>query len=161
MQVQSLASLCGLRIRHCRELGCRSQTQLWFDPEPGNLHVLGVQPPPKKKGEHLLKNTDRHSRTKSLTWHQEGPGLRRGSPGSPWRSHLSTLLLRTHLHFLFLIDWLHRMLTAPVWHIFQCHVGITSFSVLTPHSQEGAGFSQPASILAPDSLNSSGKNVAF
>ena len=26
--VQSLASLCGLRIQHCHELGCRSQKQL-------------------------------------------------------------------------------------------------------------------------------------
>ena len=28
LRVQSLASLSGLRIRHCRELWCRSQTQL-------------------------------------------------------------------------------------------------------------------------------------
>ena len=28
MQVRSLASLSGLRIRRCRELGCRSQIQL-------------------------------------------------------------------------------------------------------------------------------------
>ena len=28
MQVQSLALLSGLRIQHCRELGCRLQTQL-------------------------------------------------------------------------------------------------------------------------------------
>ena len=31
MHVQSLASLSGLRIRHCPELWCRSQT--WLDPE--------------------------------------------------------------------------------------------------------------------------------
>ena len=29
MQIQSLASFSGLRIRHCHELQCRSQTQLW------------------------------------------------------------------------------------------------------------------------------------
>ena len=31
IQVQSLASLSGLRIRHCRELWCRSQ--MWLDPK--------------------------------------------------------------------------------------------------------------------------------
>ena len=30
-QVRSLASLSGLRIGHCRELWCRSQTQLGSD----------------------------------------------------------------------------------------------------------------------------------
>ena len=30
MQVQSLASLCGLRIWHCHALQCRLQTWLWW-----------------------------------------------------------------------------------------------------------------------------------
>ena len=57
MQVQSLASLSGLRIRHCHKLRHRlqiwlgsgvttavaqAQLQLQFDPLPGKCHMLQV-----------------------------------------------------------------------------------------------------------------------
>ena len=55
LQVWSLSSLSGLRIWHCCELWCRSQThcsgcgvgrqqQLRLDPSPGNLHMLWEGP---------------------------------------------------------------------------------------------------------------------
>ena len=59
LQVRFLVSLSGLRIRHCRELWCGSQTRLgsgiavpWckpvvqfqLDPQPGKLHMPQVQP---------------------------------------------------------------------------------------------------------------------
>ena len=59
MQDRSLHSLSGLRIRRCQELWCRSQVQLdlallwlWyrrqlqfqFNPQPGNFHMLWMQP---------------------------------------------------------------------------------------------------------------------
>ena len=62
MQVQSLASSVGLRIWYCHKLWRRSQMQirscgcgvgrqlqLWFDPQPGNFHMLKVQAPKGKK----------------------------------------------------------------------------------------------------------------
>ena len=50
-QVQSLASLSGLKIQHCCGCGCGigQQLQLWFDPSPGNLHMLQVSGPKKTK----------------------------------------------------------------------------------------------------------------
>ena len=43
-QVQSLASLRGLRIRHCCELWCRSQMRLGLDPCLGTSICLGCGP---------------------------------------------------------------------------------------------------------------------
>ena len=50
MQVWSLASLSGLRIQRY----CGWQLQLRFDPYPGNLHMLRVQPW-KAKNENLFQ----------------------------------------------------------------------------------------------------------
>ena len=60
LQIQSLASLSGLRLWHCCELWCRWQTQLRscaavavakagglqlpLDPWPGNLHMPWARP---------------------------------------------------------------------------------------------------------------------
>ena len=67
MQVRSLAKLSGLRIQHCYELWCRSQTwldlallwlwcsgtvlqwQLQFDPWPDNFHMLQMWPEKAKQ----------------------------------------------------------------------------------------------------------------
>ena len=58
-QVQSLASLSGLKIQHCCGCGCGigQQLQLWFDPSPGNLHMLQVSGPKKTKTKTKTKKT--------------------------------------------------------------------------------------------------------
>ena len=64
LRVRFLASISGLRIRHCRELWCSHrhgldlvllwfgvgrQLQLRFEPYPGNLHMLQMWPSRDKK----------------------------------------------------------------------------------------------------------------
>ena len=70
MRVPSLASFGGLRIRHCRELWYRSQTQLrsciavavcgvgqqlqvQFNPQPGNWSGTALNSKKKKKKKHI------------------------------------------------------------------------------------------------------------
>ena len=58
LNVQSLASLRGLKIGRCGELWCRSNTQLGsgvavavapITPQPENIHMLQVWPLKKKQ----------------------------------------------------------------------------------------------------------------
>ena len=74
MLVRSLASLSGLRIRHCHELWCRSQTQLRSGIEvavvkacgyssdstlsPKPLYAADVPPPKKGKKKKVLSFSD-------------------------------------------------------------------------------------------------------
>ena len=91
-RVQSLASLSGLRIQHCRELWCRSQMQLgsgtavavvlaWScssdsAPSLGTSICCGWGPKKKKKIFNKIKNKSNHK-----------PGVPIGAQGlSTWRS---------------------------------------------------------------------------